>query len=65
MISESDRNFLKTEGRIQDDTLIIPVKKGMVPNWIRLGWDQSGNHNLVNCRGIPVAPFEEEVQIQQ
>ena len=62
MIAESDRNFLKAEGWIQENALIIPVKKGMVPKWIRLGWDQFGNHNLVNCRGIPVLPFEEEIQ---
>ena len=62
MIAESDRNFLKAEGWIQENALIVPVKKGMVPKWIRLGWDQFGNHNLVNRRGIPVLPFEEEIQ---
>ena len=62
MIAESDRNFRKTEGWIQENTLIVPVKNGMVPKWIRLGWDQAGNHNLVNRRGIPVLPFEEEIQ---
>lgn len=62
MIAGSDRNFIKAEGRIQDDSLIIPVKAGINPKWIRLGWDQFGNHNLVNRHGIPAVPFEEEVQ---
>ena len=53
---------MKSDGWIQEDTLILSVKKGMVPKWIRLGWDQSGNHTLVNCLGVPAEPFEEEIQ---
>ena len=61
-IAGADRYFVKSDGWIQEDTLILPVKAGMVPKWIRLGWDQSGNHNLVNCLGVPAEPFEEEIQ---
>lgn len=53
---------MKSDGWIQEDTLILPVKAGMVPKWIRLGWDQAGNHNLVNRLGVPAEPFEEEIQ---
>ena len=53
---------MNADGRIRGDTLVLPVKKGMVPKWIRLGWDQCGNHNLVNASGVPAEPFEEEIQ---
>ena len=61
-IAGADRNFVNADGRIRGDTLVLPVKKGMVPKWIRLGWDQCGNHNLVNASGVPAEPFEEEIQ---
>ena len=33
------------------------------PQRLRFGWDKLANPNLVNCRGVPAAPFDTAVKV--
>ena len=63
MLAGKDKLFHPATAVIEDDKLIVTSERVAEPQRLRFGWDKLANPNLVNCRGVPAAPFDTAVKV--
>lgn len=56
-IAGADGTFVPAQARIEENTVIVWSDKIEDPKYVRLGWNQIAELNLVNNAGLPAWPF--------
>ncbi|WP_141503081.1 hypothetical protein [Paenibacillus luteus] len=56
-VAAEEGKFLPTEAKIHGSTVKVKSDQVSLPRFIRYGWANVTNANLVGVEGLPAAPF--------
>lgn len=59
-IAGDDHRFVKAEGRIEDQTVLVSNPQIEKPRYVRYGWQNAPTVNLYNSAALPASPFTSE-----
>jgi sialate O-acetylesterase len=59
-IAGDDKNFVKADAVIDNDTVLVSSDKVEKPAAVRFAWNEQAQPNLCNKEGLPASPFTTE-----
>jgi len=59
-VAGADRKYVGAEGRIEGSTVVVRSEGVAAPVFVRYGWKDNPDCNLINAVGLPASPFRWE-----